>query len=154
MLLGYSVTMSVMHVVALSPGWLIRSGCGSRLRGTGFESRPVQIFVIESMVLCTTKNPWSHSISVGHSLLLSRSCNGCAESDIKKYSLAITRITLSPVEMSCYLQDRPVSSVFACIINRCYIYRLTLSEVRAKPFCQDHRVSSGVHFLIARIMII
>ena len=65
------------------PRWLIRSSCGSRLRGTGFESRSGRMFVIEvvhiqfskklfksvecavlSMVLCTMKNPGSHSIRV------------------------------------------------------------------------------------------
>ena len=69
----------------IRPPWLIRSGCGSRLSGTGFESRPGRIFVIEvphiqcsklftslecivlSMVLCTKNNPWSHSIRVGYS---------------------------------------------------------------------------------------
>ena len=54
-----------------------------KLRGTGFESRPGRIFVIEvvhvqcsklfkyldcavlPMALCTLQNPWSHSIRVG-----------------------------------------------------------------------------------------
>ena len=69
----------------IRPPWLIRSGCGSRLSGTGFESRPGRIFVIEvphiqcsklftslecmvlSLVLCTKNNPWSHSIRVVYS---------------------------------------------------------------------------------------
>ena len=56
-----------------------------KFRGTGFESRPDQWFVIEvvhkqcselfkglecavlSMVLCTITNPWNNSIRVGHS---------------------------------------------------------------------------------------
>ena len=59
---------------------------GSKLRGTGFESRPGRMFVIGvvhiqcsnlfkglectviSMVVCTIKNPWSYSRRVGHSL--------------------------------------------------------------------------------------
>ena len=66
--------------------WLIRSGCGSKLGGTGFESRMGRMFVIEVvhikcfklftglecyvlyMVLCTIKKPGSNSRSVGHSL--------------------------------------------------------------------------------------
>ena len=74
---------------------------------TGFESRSGRIFVIEavqiqcskifkglgcvvlSVVLSTIKNPWSHSIRLGHSLssLLSRYCHDLAESDVKQYSL-------------------------------------------------------------------
>ena len=62
------------------PVWLLRSGCGSKLGGTGFKTRPGRIFVIEvvhiqysklfkcleyavlSLVLHTVKN----SIRVGH----------------------------------------------------------------------------------------
>ena len=57
------------------PRWLIRSGCGSKIRGTGFEFRSGRMFVIEvvhiqsfklfkglecavlSIVPCTIKNP-------------------------------------------------------------------------------------------------
>ena len=57
--------------------WLIRSSCFSKHRGTGFESRPGRMCVVEvvhiqfpklfkclecavlSMRLCTMKNPWS-----------------------------------------------------------------------------------------------
>ena len=67
------------------PRWLNRSGRGSKLRGTGFDSTLGRIFFIGfvhiqcsklfkgmkctvlSMVLCTIKKPWSHSIRVGHS---------------------------------------------------------------------------------------
>ena len=70
--------------------WLIRSGFGSKLRGTGFstsefESRPCRIFfigvaqihcsklfkglecVVLSMVLWAMKNPCYHAIRVGYS---------------------------------------------------------------------------------------
>ena len=81
-------------------------------QGTGFESQSGRMFVIVvvhiqcselseclecavlSMLLYTIKNPWSHSIRVGHSpglptssFLLSRYCHNCAESDVKQYSL-------------------------------------------------------------------
>ena len=65
--------------VATAP--LSRSGWGSKVTGTGFESRQGRSFVIEvvhiqcskykrtgvcSAVYGTVKNPWRHSIRVGH----------------------------------------------------------------------------------------
>ena len=68
------------------PRWLNRLGCGSKGRSTGFFISTLgRMFFIGfvhiqcsklfkglectvlSMVLCTIKNPWSHSIRVGHS---------------------------------------------------------------------------------------
>ena len=40
------ITTGTPHYIG-RPRWLIRSGCGSKRRGTGFESRPVRMFVIE-----------------------------------------------------------------------------------------------------------
>ena len=92
----------------LTHWWLIRSGCGSKLRGTAREFSPGRLFVIGvvhiqclklfkglecivlSMVLCTMKNHWSHSKSVGHNpgfgftsvAILPWLCN-----DVQRYSL-------------------------------------------------------------------
>ena len=100
--------MFIRPLPVVRPRWLIRSGCGPKLRGTGVESRWGRMFVIEvlhiqcselvkgmectvqlSMVPCTIKNYWGHSIRVGHivptsGFLLSRYCHDCAESDARQ----------------------------------------------------------------------
>ena len=84
--MGSTLYYSGTHPFCRRPRWLIRYRYGSKLRGTGLESRPGRIFIIEvvhiqcsklfkglecaelCIVLCGIKSPWSHSIRVGHSL--------------------------------------------------------------------------------------
>ena len=42
----YSLICRVFFTESGRPPWLIRSNCGAKLRGAGFESRLVRIFVI------------------------------------------------------------------------------------------------------------
>ena len=59
-----------------------RVGClSSRLCIYSFPNKSLDYAVL-SMVLCTAKNPWNHSIRIG-----SQHCHDCTERDVKKNSL-------------------------------------------------------------------
>ena len=91
-------TFSHFHCL---PRWLIRSGCGSKLRGAGLESRPGRILVIKVVHIQCSNCPGVCSADYGtvhykeplksfdktSGFLLSRYYHNCSESDVNNIHL-------------------------------------------------------------------
>ena len=106
-----------------------------------------------SMILCMIKNPWSHSIRVGHgpNFLLSRYCHDCAESDVIFTSYKIFGEKMSDSELEYFAGYLPDIAVGVFRLSG-DVWKISGDGMWKKKQCQHlkwcHRSTHTIHINI------